>query len=267
MRVLPSLVLALVMMLPAAGASGAGRHRLSVLFVGNSLTYVANTPAVLDALASVNHATISSDMLVRGGATLTQRVHDGSIASALAVKRYDAVVLQERGGDLMCSFGPGSCTDSRTAIKAIVSLARTSGAKVYLLGTYQGNARASTALVAAESGAAAEVGIPYVEVSEKLQVLRAEAPSMAWQAADGAHPGADLALLNAVSLYGALLGRLPEPAAFSVHAPIYGTTSGLTEALRSAEAPPPLATTPRSIQYSAAAVRTVLKSLGRRGGS
>jgi hypothetical protein len=242
-------------------AASIPHQQLSVLFVGNSLTYVANTPAVFDALAAAGGAAVSSDMIVKGGATLSQRVADGSIARALGERHYNAVVLQERGGDLMCAFGPDSCADSRKAIRAVVAMAQASGAKVYLLGTYQGNAAASRALVAAESGAAAEVGIPYLEVSEKLQALRASAPGLGWQASDGMHPGPALALLNAIILHRALLGTSPKPVALEVVAPIYGATSGLTEALRRAEDAPPLADTPRRIEYPPALVETVLQSL------
>src|SRR5690606_32452557 len=55
-----------------------------VLFVGNSLTYVANTPAVYSALAAANGHPTRSDMIVRGGATLAERVADGSVERALA---------------------------------------------------------------------------------------------------------------------------------------------------------------------------------------
>lgn len=261
MRILCCLLLALALAASAETASSAPRRGLTVLFVGNSLTYVGNTPAVFDALAAANAATVSSDMIVKGGATLAQRASDGSVARALAAKRYDAVVLQERGGDLMCSFGPDSCTESRKAIGALVALAGKAGARTYLLGTYQGHPGASKALVAAESAAAAEAGIEYLEVSEKLQRLRTAAPGMAWQAPDGVHPGPALALLNAVVLHQALLGRLPAPAPFVVNAPIYGSTSGLTEAVRRAEDPPPLADTPGNLAYPAEWVKIVLRSL------
>ena len=267
MRILLFSFVALALAWSQCHAERAHAHRLSVLFVGNTLTYVGNTPAVFDALAAANGTAVSSDMIVKGGATLTQRVNDGSVARALAAKRYNAVVLQERGGDLMCSFGPSSCGESRKAIKVIVSLAKSSGAKVYLLGTYQGNPAASRSLVAEESAAAAAAGIPYLEVSEKLQLLRSAAPAMGWQASDGMHPGPDLALLNAASLHQALFGKLPRPSALTVHAPIYGTTSGLTEVLRSAEDPAPLATTPRTVEYSEKSLDTVLQSLGTSSGS
>ena len=51
-----------------------------VLFVGNSLTYVGNVPAVFSALAEANGTPMPSDMIVKGGATLSERVADGSVA-------------------------------------------------------------------------------------------------------------------------------------------------------------------------------------------
>ncbi|HET6913028.1 MAG TPA: hypothetical protein VFH71_06760 [Rhodanobacteraceae bacterium] len=54
-----------------------------ILFVGNSLTYVGNLPAVLDALATANGRRVQSDMIVKGGATLTQWLARGSVQKAL----------------------------------------------------------------------------------------------------------------------------------------------------------------------------------------
>lgn len=130
------ILLALVFLLsvtPCSALEEQGR----VLFVGNSLTYVGNLPAVFSALAEANGKPIASDMIVRGGATLTDRVVDGSVAQALSDKKYTAIVLQERGGDLMCLFGRDSCVQSRLAIKTLVKLANETDTKVVLLGTYQ----------------------------------------------------------------------------------------------------------------------------------
>lgn len=229
-----------------------------VLFVGNSLTYVGNVPAVFSALAAANGKPFASDMIVRGGATLTQRVSDGSIARALEERKYTAIVLQERGGDLMCSFGPDSCVQSRQALKSLATLARQKGLYVILLGTYQSDRTASRRLITEEASAAAEAGIPYIEVSEKLQRLRTTAPELTWFADDGVHPGKDLALLNAVLIHKALRGSLPSPGPLAVIAPIYGSTSGLTETLRQADAPPPLATTPGEVHYSSDTVGKLL---------
>lgn len=237
-----------------------------VLFVGNSLTYVGNVPAVYSALAAANGQPVHTDMIVRGGATLAQRVADSSVAQALSERKYSALVLQERGGDLTCSFGTDSCVHSRQAIKHLATLGKRTGVKVVLLGTYQSHPAASRQLVEEEADAAAEAGIPYIEVSEQLQRLRSAQPQLTWYAPDGMHPGKDLALLNALLVYQALHGSLPAAEPLAVRAPIYGSTSGLKETMRASNAPAPLPDTPLEVRYPSDTMEKLLSVLaaGRR---
>ncbi|MFM7707028.1 MAG: hypothetical protein ACKO9D_03245 [Gammaproteobacteria bacterium] len=236
---------------------------LEVLFVGNSLIFVGNTPAVFDALTRASGRPSSSDMIVQGGATLADRVADGSVERAFARKRYAVLVLQERGGDLDCSIAVAACHRSRQAISVLVGFARQAGAAVYLLGTYQGHPHFSKGIVVAESAAASDAGSGYLEVSESLQRYRTEAPDIGWHAPDGMHPGPALALLNAVLLHRAVLGAWPQPDAFTVDAPIYSASSGLTPEVRGAADPSPNDTTPRTIDYPAETLRRLLKSVVR----
>lgn len=249
------------------GVSHAREDNGRVLFVGNSLTYVGNTPAIYSAIATLNGLNIKSDMIVRGGATLAERVADGSVARALANRTYTAVVLQERGGDLACFFGPESCQHSREAIRSLVKLAREHGAKTVLLGTYQSNPSASAMLVEKEFFAASEAGIPYIEVSEKLRTLQSTSPDLAWLAEDGMHPGTALALLNATLIYDALHNSLPADAPLTVRAPIYGITSGLTETLRQSDDPPPLPDTPSKVEYPRSTMQVILQAFAPASGS
>lgn len=233
-----------------------------VLFVGNSLTYVGNLPAVFAAMASANGHRFDSDMIVRGGATLTQRLNDGTIARALESRRYTALVLQERGGDLLCGFGPASCADSRTSLNAIARMAKQRGVThVVLLGTYQSLPAASKATVEREAAAAADAGIAYVEVSQTLARLARLRPRAAWFDTDGMHPGRDLTLLQAMLLHRQILGTLPAPKPVSVNAPVYGIQSGLTETLRAANAPAPQPGTPAAVHFSGQALRGLLDAL------
>lgn len=238
-----------------------------VLFVGNSLTYVGNTPAIYSALTVANGHPAISDMIVRGGATLKERVSDGRVAHALASKKYTTLVLQERGGDLMCSFGPDSCIDSREAIKALASFAKEQGVTVILLGSYQTHPSASRTLIEMESAAAKEAGIPYVEVSGKLQQLRSVAPELTWLATDGVHPGKDLALLSAMLVYQSLHNSLPKPRPLTVTAPIYGSNSGLTEVLRQADAPPPFPDTANEVHYTSDTLKKLISAISDTGSS
>lgn len=68
------------MQVPAGATQPAAPQR--VLFVGNSLTYVGNLPATFAALANANDQRVHSAMIVQGGATLEQRVADGSVVAA-----------------------------------------------------------------------------------------------------------------------------------------------------------------------------------------
>lgn len=194
---------------------------VSVLFVGNSQVYVGNLPAVLDVLAGTAGTPMQSDMIVEGGATLKQRVDDGTVERALEAKHYDFVVLQERGGDLVCAFTPESCAESATAIGELGRLVRAHGATPLLLGTYQSLPQASDALLASEAAAAKDAGMPYIAVSGRLAKGRAALPDAAWFNADGMHPGHDLILLDAVLLYTQMFGKAPPAVGFRVDAPMY----------------------------------------------
>ena len=246
-------------------ASGKDTKTTRVLFVGNSLTYVGNLPAVFSSLSISNGNGVASDMIVRGGATLTQRVNDGSVASALSDGDYTVLVLQERGGDLMCSFGPNSCIESQQAIGNLASLGKEHGTRVILLGSYQKNAGASEQLVNKESAAANVASISYIKVSSSLQTGLTVSPALEWFYEDGIHPGSDLILLEAALLHEEIFGEVSAPSELLVDAPIYTNNSGLTPILRSATALPPRAETPKSKTYTSANITGVFDVLTKAG--
>lgn len=221
-RLLLSSILAIASLCASCVSVQQAQSPVRLLFVGNSLTYVGNLPAVLDALAASNKKPLQSDMIVKGGATLTERVADGSVERALAAKHYDYVLLQERGGDMICAFGPTSCKDADASLGVLARIAVTHGAEPILLGTYQAMPQVSRELVGAESAAAARLSMAYVPVSDRFQAAIDSAPAAEWLFADHAHPGHDLVLLEAALLYRQVFGALPNPGGFSVHAPMYG---------------------------------------------
>jgi len=264
LRMFAALALSALMLCASCSTTGTGTGSPGerVLFVGNSLLYVGNMPAVYAALSSANGHPVRSDMIVRGGATLSQRVADGTIADALERNQYGALVVQERGGDLLCAFTPQSCAESRQAMQAIAGLAREHDVPVVLLGSYQSLPEASRKLVEAETAAAAEAGIGYVELSETLRRAREHAPDLAWFHADGSHPGKDLTLLAAIRIYRQLHGEWPAAKPLTVNAPIYTTQSGLDAELRAADAPAPLPGARRQVSYPAATTDVLLQAIG-----
>jgi hypothetical protein len=215
-----AIVLAALLACFCGTAGAAGQKPLHILFVGNSLTYVGNLPAVLQALAAGNGKSLQADMLVRGGATLTQWLDSGAVQAALGARHYDKVVLQERGYDFACGFGPQVCEDARHALRALADITRKAGAQPILLGTYQTAPEASQAIVAAESRAAQGENIPYIAVSHRLNEGREQFQHADWFAEAG-HPGHDLVLLEAVLLYQQLYGMAPQAKALDVRAPMF----------------------------------------------
>lgn len=255
--ILPALLILLNCASCSAPASSGEAER--VLFVGNSVTYYGNVPAVFSALAEASGRPVVSDMIVEAGAALAQRVADGSVARALDERRYTALVLQERGGALIGAFGPDAEIQSQEAIMSLAELAREKGVQAVLMGTYQRNPDVSGGLIEAESAAAEKAGIPYIEVSGKLQRLLEAAPELTWIAEDGVHPGKHLTLLDAILVHQALLGSLPDPEAITIRAPIYGSNTGLTRMLRQSDAPPPHEDTPNEVHYSAETMKKLIE--------
>lgn len=200
-----------------ASASDVGTG-VRVLFVGNSLTYVGNLPAVLEALGTSNGKAISTEMLVSGGATLADRLNDSSLRRLLDSRSFDYVVLQERGGDALCIIKarPGEICDSSKAHIELGKLIRSHGAKPIVLGTYQQLEPVSRALEENEALIAKKIGAIHIRVSEIFRRSRAKYKMMNWYDADGSHPGPDLTLLEAIRLYSVIIGASPSPHALKI---------------------------------------------------
>jgi hypothetical protein len=233
---------------------------MGVLFLGNSVTYVGNLPAVLSALCSASGTECFTEMIARGGATLTDRVADRSLERAVAKSHFDYVVLQERGGDIMGAQMNQSAAQERaeSAAATLVQAAREHKMQPVLLGTYQGFPDASAALVSAERVLANGFDAAYVPISNYLECGRLENASLRWFDRDGMHPGPELTLLMAVMLYRELFDSSPSATQIVVRAPIYQVSSGLN-ADQFASAQPVLAGTASSITYDVETVRAVLQ--------
>lgn len=74
-----------------------------ILFVGNSITYTNNLPSLISYFSKNYFDTYySSNMLAFGGATVSDHMEDGVIENLLSKQNYDYLVLQEKGGDVLC---------------------------------------------------------------------------------------------------------------------------------------------------------------------
>ena len=90
---LPGLLACLSLDVPSeAKLPAGGRH---VLFIGNSLTYVNDLPAMVSRLAAITGDTVRVAMLAKPNYALVDHLADGSAQSRLRGERWDVVVLQQ----------------------------------------------------------------------------------------------------------------------------------------------------------------------------
>jgi hypothetical protein len=85
-----------------------GQKNLNVLFIGNSLTYSNDLPAMVAELGSMEGVTISYKMIAPGGVSLEDHWNAGDAQTEMAAHRYDLVVGQQ---------GPSALPESQVLLK------------------------------------------------------------------------------------------------------------------------------------------------------
>lgn len=204
----------------------AAPHAERILLVGNSVLYTNNLPAVMERMAAGSAPTrgIEIEMIARGGASLSDWQEGTVVSHTVRSGAYSAVLLQERGGDVLCVLSEPhapECEKVNRSHRELAALARAHGAKVIYLGTYQLADRPSRAIVKAERRLAEDMGADYVEVSEVLRRLRELKPHLPWLHADGGHPGIATTLLMASLVYVELKGTWPAASDLCTDAELY----------------------------------------------
>lgn len=197
----------------------------AVLFVGNSLTYVNNLPALLRALGDAQGAAISTETWAAPGGTLAERWREGHVAEALRERRFDVVVLQEQGGHLSACMASAQeqrkapCAASLRAYRDIARLAREHGARTLLFQTWgpdekwQARLDSSLRLVADQASASIFDAAGALEALHKAQPKGVLYP-------DGTHPSTQASLMLALALYRDVTGATPIARDLRVRAPL-----------------------------------------------
>lgn len=202
----------LLPLFPSITMAGPGPRR--VLFVGNSISYYNDIPAVLAQLAAAVYGVdIEADMLARGGASLADHLAHGSLLQEIARGHFDTVILQERSGLLACPQRvQEECEASKLAHRRIADALRQHGLRGLMLGTPRKRRELAAQLHAAEALLAAECGLLHVPMSD-ADLLIAREPGLLWLDADDFHPGPDWTLVAAIRVLRALLPGVVESAA------------------------------------------------------
>jgi hypothetical protein len=172
---------------------------VSVLFVGNSLTYYNAMPSlVAEVLRNSNPSLrIQSELLAQGGAHIRDHLNAGVLERTLRLRHFNVVVFQELGGFPECPSDFPGCLDSPDAVTAITALIRKYGARPIWFSTWQSSQVSQLRLSNRASSLAhglrlemVDVGATltrYSELEPEAEVLRSDGhpqPLGSWIAAE-----------------------------------------------------------------------------------
>lgn len=178
---------------------------LRVLYVGNSLTYVNDLPAVVGALAAAEGREVYAEAVVAANVSLEDHWNAGEAPAKLAAGTWDVVVLQQGP-----STQPASQDHLRQWVGTFAEAARDVGtvpavAMVWPpVGTPIERAEASYAAAAEAHGAL------LLPAGRAWRIALEADPDLALYGSDRFHPSRLGTLLAALAVYGGLFGDLPD---------------------------------------------------------
>jgi hypothetical protein len=178
-----------------------------VLFIGNSLTYYNDLPAMVRSLHALAGLHFETEMVAKPDFSLGDHWDDRDARRAISGGTWNTVVLQQ---------GPSARADSRDMLRAdtrrFATLISESGATPALLSAWPERHRRGDFPRAAESYrlAAADVNGVMLPVADAWREAFQLAPSIDRYAADGLHPSRSGSLLAALVIFGALASRSPQ---------------------------------------------------------
>jgi hypothetical protein len=211
------LVAAALAVLATAGAVPGGPvPPLRVLFVGNSLTYVNDLPALVGQIAKGDGLELRTATVAYPNYSLADHLARGDAARELARGGWDIVVLQQ---------GPSGLPESRAELlrstRDFAARAAAAHARVALLGVWPAADRPNAFdSVAASYAAAAEAvhGLLLPAGTAWTRAWRRD-PSLPLYGPDGFHPAPLGSILAALVVYRGISGRpgAPLPATLQVN--------------------------------------------------
>lgn len=217
--------------MPTVHATAPAAAELRVLFIGNSLIYTQQLPAMLSALArsQASAPRIVTASFVAPGGRVVERWQDGRVAQAMRDGHWDALVIQEQGGLLACLAQDATqrtpdCRASEQAHRKLAALAREQGTHVWLLGTWTTTANGQDALDRQTRQLASRLAAGFVASAPALrEYTRGHGASATFP--DGMHPSLPATIIVAARLYRALTGAMPQAAPVTIDFPLLAATS------------------------------------------
>jgi len=208
-----ALALVLAAAAPACGSSGGVTgpppgEGLAVLFVGNSLTYTNDLPAVVRAisLTAGDDPAVRVGMVAFPGFSLEDHWAQGDALDAIDAGGWDVVVLQQ---------GPSTLPASRAHLVEWASRfeerIRAAGGRPALLSVWpvDGTEASYDAILESYGAAAEAVNGLLIPVGEAWRAARARDSRLSLTMVDGFHPSLLGTVIAAYSVWHSVTGRSP----------------------------------------------------------
>ena len=224
---------------------------LRVLFIGNSLTFANNLPAMVTAIGHQQGVTIQCESVVFPDFSLDDHLQRGDAARAIARGGWSFVVLQQGPSAL-----PESRAQLRASVKTLDRAVRRVGAKTAMYMVWPSTARAGDFDRVSESYAiaAGDVGGVFLPAGDAWRAAWRRDPTLALYGSDGFHPTPLGSYLAALVIYQQLTGRSPIGLPTTLTSP----SSAFSTIILTADQA-------KLLQEAAAATRTAAQSSDRRG--
>lgn len=179
----------------------AGKDTIRILFVGNSLTYVNDLPAIVKELAGQDKKTIVYKSFLLPDYAIEDHLNEGKVQKEIESGSYDFVVAQQ---------GPSAMPESQVmllnAAKKLAELCTTNKTKLALYMVWPMKARSFDLVnvIQSYSNAAKETGALLCPAGLGWKHAWQEDADLPLYSADNFHPSVTGSVLAALTVYGVL---------------------------------------------------------------
>lgn len=164
------LIAVLVAVLHTPVTNAQNSEELKVLFVGNSLTYYNDMPAMASALYEAHRPAlrVQTKVVAQPGASVADHLSEKEFRNALEIGDFDIVVVQEIGGWPLCPDDFEGCQGSIPALKEAFVLTRAAQATPIWYSTWQTNPETQGTLSNLVQEIAADEGVTVADTGAAM---------------------------------------------------------------------------------------------------
>ena len=177
---------------------------LKILFVGNSLTYTNNLPALVEEMGAMDGKIINTHSIVIANYSIEDHWNEGVAEAEIEKGKYDFVVFQQ---------GPSALPESQFLLLEyagrFAKVCQENNAKMALYMVWPSKSRLFDLdnVILSYTNAAKKTGSLLCSAGLAWKYTWQASPSTSLYGPDGFHPGMDGSVLAALTVYGVLVGK------------------------------------------------------------